>query len=197
MHKARHRQVEGWNAACRSNLSAMIKVIAILITAAAISLQAQPAPQLIRDINTTSRDSSWPGGFVSDGRISWFFATDENGYELWRTDGTPEGTRMVRDIAAGPISSITEPYQRMVVSGDYVYFWASDSGSYAENLWRSDGTATGTLRLTNLDDNHALGPVAAIGAHGAIFSDRYGHNLFVTDGSTEGTKVVAEGDFDT
>src|SRR3954452_18920781 len=167
----------------------MIKVIAILVTAAAISLQAQPAPQLIRDINTTRRDRSRPTGFVSDGRISWFFATDENGCELWRTDGTPEGTRMVRDIAAGPISSIMEPYQRMVVSGDYVYFWASDSGSYGVNLWRSDGTATRTLRLTNLgNDNQSPGPVAAIGAHGAIFSDRYGHNLFVTDGSTEGTK---------
>jgi ELWxxDGT repeat protein len=190
MHKPRQRSrrvvVPFWR---------MMKVIAIVVVAAAaLSLQAQPAPQLVRDINTTRRDSSWPGGFVSDGRLSWFFARDENGRELWRTDGTPEGTRMVRDIAAGPISSITEPNQRMVISGDYVYFWASDDGSYAVNLWRSDGTATGTIRLTNLgNENQSAGAVASIGAHGAIFTDRYAHKLFVTDGSTEGTKIVAEG----
>jgi ELWxxDGT repeat protein len=169
----------------------MMKVIAIL-AAAALPLHAQPAPQLLRDINTTSRDSSWPGGFVSNGRLSWFFALDENGRELWRTDGTPQGTRMVRDIAPGPISSITEPYQRMVISGDYVYFWASDNGSYAVDLWRSDGTGTGTVRLTNLgNDNQSPGAVAAIGTHGAIFTDRYATTLFVTDGSIEGTSVVA------
>ena len=173
--------------------SPMIKVIAIL-AAAAFSLQAQPVPQLVRDINTTRRDSSWPGGFVNNGRFSWFFASDENGRELWRTDGTPQGTRMVRDIAAGPISSITEPHQRMVVSGEYVYFWASDDGSYAVNLWRSDGTAIGTVRLTSLgNDNQSPGAVAPIGTHGAIFTDRYAKTLFVTDGSLEGTKIVAGG----
>jgi ELWxxDGT repeat protein len=172
----------------------MIKVIAVLAAAAAFSLQAQPAPQLVRDINTTRRDSSWPGGFVSDGRLSWFFASDENGRELWSTDGTPQGTRMVRDIAAGPISSITEPNQRMVVSGDYVYFWASDDGSYAINLWRSDGTTIGTIRITNLgNENQSPGAVAAIGTHGAIFTDRSAAGLYVTDGSREGTALVADG----
>lgn len=173
----------------------MIKVIAILAATIAFSLQAQPGPQLVRDINTTRRDSSWPGGFVSNGRLTWFFATDENGCELWRTDGTAQGTRMVRDIAAGPISSITEPYQQMVISGDYVYFWASDDGSYAVNLWRSDGTATGTIRLTNLGYEHqSQGAVAAIGTHGAIFTDRNATTLFVTDGTLEGTSVVGNRD---
>jgi ELWxxDGT repeat protein len=178
----------------------MMKVIAILAAAAAFSLQAQPAPQLVRDINTTRRDSSWPGGFVSDGRVTWFFASDENGRELWRTDGTAQGTRMVRDIAPGPLWSNTEPNQRMVISGDYVYFWASDDGGYAINLWRSDGT-TGTVRLSNLgNDTQQPGALAAVGTHGAIFTDQYATTLYVTDGSLEGTKVVADGfnslDFD-
>jgi len=99
---------------------------------------------------------------------------------------------MVRDIAPGPTWSITEPYQRMVVSGDSVYFWASDNGSYAVNLWRSDGTATGTIRITNLgNEKQSPGAVAAIGTHGAIFTDGYATRLFVTDGSIEGMSVVA------
>lgn len=190
MHKVRHRRRDEVVVTCNP----MIKVIAILAAAAAFSLQAQPAPQVVRDINTTRRDSSWPRGFVSNGHMSWFFASDENGRELWRTDGTPQGTRMVRDIAAGPISSITEPGQRMVVSGEYVYFWASDDGFYDVNLWRSDGTATGTIRLTNLgNDNQSPGVVAAFGTHGAVFTDRDATTLFVTDGSTEGTRVIASG----
>ena len=94
-------------------------------------------------------------------------------------------------IAAGPISSIIEPYQRMVISGDYLYFWASDD-SYALNLWRSDGTATGTIRITNIgNENQSTGAVAAIGTDGAIFTDRYATTLLLTDGSIEGTSVVA------
>lgn len=175
----------------RSNLNPMLKVIAIL-AAAAVSVQAQPVPQLLRNINTTNLDGSGPVGFVSNGRLTWFFASDENGQELWRTDGTPQGTRMVRDIAAGPLSSITEPLQRMVVSGDYVYFWASDDGSYAVNLWRSDGTATGTVRITNLGPrNQSSSAVAAIGMHGAIFFDPFA-GLSVTDGSVDGTRAISD-----
>ncbi len=48
-------------------------------------------------------------GFVQVGSVLYFVAKHELGsdlgFELWRTDGTLRGTRMVRDIAPGPQNS--------------------------------------------------------------------------------------------
>lgn len=80
------------------------------------------------------------------------------GSELWRTDGTPEGTFLVRDILPGPGSAIPEepyfiaeppPVDRLVVLGDFVYF-AADDGVRGAELWRSDGTFAGTQLVADL-----------------------------------------------
>ncbi len=80
------------------------------------------------------------------------------GSELWRTDGTPEGTFLVRDILPGPGSAIPEepyfiaeppPVDRLVVLGDFAYF-AADDGVRGAELWRSDGTFAGTQLVADL-----------------------------------------------
>src|SRR4051794_12500605 len=53
-----------------------------------------------------------------------YFAADDNGkhgVELWKTDGTPSGTSMVRSLAAGKASSAIA---NLVVIGDRVLFFA-------------------------------------------------------------------------
>src|SRR3954453_15402479 len=159
-----------------------LAVIAATLLAGVV-LHAQ-TPQLVRDINHTVPASSWPADFVSDGRASYWLAFDENGQELWTTDGSRAGTHMVRDIAPAWISAFIDE-QRMVISGDFVYFWAAGDGGFAVDLWRSDGTAAGTVRLTNFgNDVQQPGPIFPIGKHGAVFS---ADGLGVTDGTPEGT----------
>lgn len=69
------------------------------------------------------------------------------GGELWGTNGTLAGTRLVKDInpGFGP-AKITDGVQL----GDFLYFGAHD-GVSGEELWRSDGTAEGTQRVIDLD----------------------------------------------
>jgi ELWxxDGT repeat protein len=65
------------------------------------------------------------------------------GSELWTSDGTAQGTRLVKDITPGPVSS--ELFNAAEVNGRLVFFRAPEGGP--DELWRSDGTESGTLRV--------------------------------------------------
>ena len=71
-----------------------------------------------------------------------YFSADDgtDGQELWKSDGTADGTTMVKDIAPGSASS--SPQSLTNVDGT-LYFVAND-GSGSNQLWKSDGTAGGT-----------------------------------------------------
>ena len=79
---------------------------------------------------------------VVNGRLL-FFATDTaHGRELWRSDGTPDGTQLVRDIRPGPLSGIS--YGGWTLFAGRLTFSASDGRGGAQ-LWTSDGTEAGTV----------------------------------------------------
>jgi ELWxxDGT repeat protein len=69
------------------------------------------------------------------------------GSELWRTDGTPAGTRMVADIAPGSSSSLNS--WTVLVRSDGVLIRANDRRSGYEP-WFTDGTAAGTRLVRNV-----------------------------------------------
>ena len=71
-----------------------------------------------------------------------------NGLELHRTDGTEEGTILVKDIAQGSASSLTRD-QLSIVYNDNFYFKAKDQVHGGE-LWRTDGTESGTYMLKDI-----------------------------------------------
>src|SRR6188768_1419314 len=98
-------------------------------------------PLMVKDINKVSVTmGSDPAGFAAAGTTVFFSAGDAtHGRELWRTDGTPEGTAMVKDILPGTIGS--QP--RFLTSLGGVVYFEADSGTGGQ-LWKSDGTATGT-----------------------------------------------------
>src|SRR5436853_4546420 len=77
-----------------------------------------------------------------------FFSADDgaNGRELWRSDGTPAGTAMVKDIAPGAASST--PRALTPVAG--VLFFTANDGVDGYELWRSDGTADGTRMVRDI-----------------------------------------------
>jgi ELWxxDGT repeat protein len=76
------------------------------------------------------------------------FAADDgtHGTELWWTDGTAAGTRLVSDISPGTNGS--NP-RSLVAAGSRLYFTADD-GVHGDELWRSDGTAAGTRMVQDI-----------------------------------------------
>ena len=80
---------------------------------------------------------------VFQGRL--YFSAD-NGYtgqELWSSAGAPGNEQRVRDLCPGPCSGNPEGF---FDAGNELLFFASNGKDY--QLWRTDGTAAGTVPLS-------------------------------------------------
>src|SRR4051812_48806339 len=66
-----------------------------------------------------------------------FFSADDgiHGRELWKTDGTANGTSVVADIAPGAPSA--DPLSLTAVGG--TLYFSADDGVHGRELWTSDG----------------------------------------------------------
>src|SRR5207244_2460364 len=95
--------------------------------------------------------SSFPAGLVAVAGTALLAATDvTHGPGLWRSDGTAAGTSMVADVLAGPGGSFAGRFSGLVALGGVLYFDADD-GAHGTELWRSDGTASGTRMVSDID----------------------------------------------
>ena len=73
----------------------------------------------------------------------YFTATTTNlGKELWKTDGTPEGTVLVMDINPGSESSSPDAFMVAGADGNEKLYFAADDGTHGKELWVTDGTTT-------------------------------------------------------
>lgn len=73
------------------------------------------------------------------------------GNELWVSDGTPAGTRLVKDIVPGSGSSLPAIIGDV---GSELYFATSEAG-IGIRLWRTDGTESGTQPIATLSGTTA------------------------------------------
>lgn len=116
--------------------------------AAAPAATESYAISLVRDIATGDfggMDSS--NSYAAIGDIVYFPAAAAFlGQELWRSDGTEAGTTMVKNIAPDVVSSNPE---QLTAIGSTLYFttYRNLFGNDGRDLWRSDGTEAGTVRL--------------------------------------------------
>jgi len=73
-----------------------------------------------------------------NGKYIFSGGTAASGTELYITDGTPGGTRLLSDINPGAASSSPDDF---VLLNGFLYFTA-DNPTYGRELWRTDGTLT-------------------------------------------------------
>ena len=102
---------------------------------------------MLKDINPTPAIGSGPGNFIVVGNQLFFTASDANGTELWKTDGTTLGTVMVKDINTNPSTGYNPG--SLIAFNNELYFSANDGVSGIE-LWKSDGTPSGTILLKDI-----------------------------------------------
>ncbi|MDI9340700.1 MAG: T9SS type A sorting domain-containing protein [Sediminibacterium sp.] len=134
-----------------------------------------------------------------------FFAANDqiHGYELWKSDGTAQGTIMVKDINNGTASSHAfdinriSSYKELVAYNGNVYFWAHE-GNSTYKLWKSDGTANGTTVLKEgLYISIQPFEHTSVVANGHLYFSAAvaggDHVLYKTDGTTSGTVPLGGG----
>lgn len=101
--------------------------------------------QLLMDIEAGPAHSR-PTNLTRVGdRVLFFADRSDTGRELWSTDGTPAGTSLVIDLNPGSPDGVQTP---AVTHQGELYFTARIGNPFpARTLYRSDGTAAGTVPL--------------------------------------------------
>lgn len=156
----------------------------------------------IADLNPGPGFSSTDGfrGLVVDGL--WFFRAnggEDSGMQLWTSDGTAAGTRMLEinhqksGMDVTPRGDLLGPRAFSDLNG--ILLFQGNDGLTGSELWRSDGTAVGTSLVKDLRPGRSSSaPGEITPAWGATYfrtdAGTGQEKLWKTDGTPQGTELV-------
>ncbi len=154
---------------------------------------------LLKDINPGAAGSECKNFFHLGDKVVFQAKTAANGQELWITDGTPAGTNMVKDIRPGSGNGVNNT----VAINDYFFVWndvlyfSGNDGQVGNELWRSDGTESGTWLVKDIQPIFGANGNGNPRYYGTLGDKLYftahensndGEQLWVTDGTPAGTE---------
>jgi ELWxxDGT repeat protein len=159
------------------------------------------SPSLVVDI-VPGADGTQGGGYgssvptgLTEFKGSAYFAASAANFTrgIWRTDGTASGTEVVAVIRPSPQAPYynKDSISQLTASGDYLFFRELTGSNLFSNskLWRTDGTASGTLLLRDfgakVDVRHLTNVDGKL-----FFSVNYSadkEELWRSDGTSAGT----------
>lgn len=118
------------------------------------------------------------------------------GYEPWKSDGTPGGTVLLKDIC--PNTGHSDP-DNFTLFNNQVFFTAKEVNNGGKELWKSDGTSAGTMQVKDIYPGVGIqntGPsnLTTLGGYLYFFADDgvHGKELWKSDGTATGTEMVAD-----
>ena len=149
--------------------------------------KATPANRTVEKVKDSGASWVYPSNLqqLESGTLL-FTIKITGGFEIWRSDGTGQGTSKVITI---PTAS--DP-QGFTVSGDRMWFQLPASGDGIQ-LWRCDGTEAGTFVVAS--ESNGFGSLGAGPNDTLFFRVRDGggaYELWTSDGSVEGTRRVKD-----
>ena len=144
---------------------------------------AQEPPAPLADVNYGPAASAVADTIGIGGTVYFVADNPTYGRELWKTDGTPQGTSLVADIRPGQASSNPQMLRR--VWNDVLF--VADDGVTGRELWRSNGTPEGTRRVAEIVSGPGDGQIdslTVIHASLVVFRacDGRGCEMWWTDG---------------
>jgi len=132
----------------------------------------------------------------------YFFASDSTGTRrgLYRSDGSAAGTALLANVA--PFRSTSSTTGATVATPAYfapsgALFFAGTDGVHGVELWKTDGTAAGTVLVRDLLTGAAASNPTSLAASGGLVyfaanDGQHGTELWQSDGTAAGTRLVQD-----
>jgi ELWxxDGT repeat protein len=149
-------------------------------------------------VSGTDKVYSFP--YPTDGRylinmndVLYFgYNDDDNGYELWKSNGTANGTVMLKDINP---SGSSDP--EFITPANCNFYFKADNGTKGAEPWISDGTTSGTKLLKDINSGSASSdPHGFVVAGNTVFfwadDGIHGMEVWKTDGTAAGTSMTKD-----
>ncbi|QGJ71362.1 Hypothetical protein PBC10988_30670 [Planctomycetales bacterium 10988] len=158
---------------------------------------------LVEDINTvvigaTAKSSS--PRYLANVSGTLYFSGSNHAYssmgaELWKSNGTTEGTELVKDILdSGTPYSGSGPAQLTNINGT-LYFSATATG-YGRELWKSNGSYDGTVLVRDINSSGDSNPEQLVNVDGTLFfvanDGSTGKELWVSGGVLFSTQLIED-----
>ena len=156
---------------------------------------------IIKTFNTVASTRRAITEMIQVNQAIFYIAYDGFDYEIWKTNGSGSGTLRLKDIRFSDRDVID--VRQLTNIDNTLYFLAAGEkdewGQYNRDLWKSNGTANGTLKIRSfagalesplMDDISILG-----GLNGSVLLGMqvsyWDEELWKTDGTLEGTQLLS------
>ncbi len=169
-----------------------VLVLSLLILLPPLPARASTGPaHLVKDIDTGMYGSG-PLGLIALGRSVLFVVSDRGFHPgtLWKSDGTAEGTVVVKNVTA-------QFHNWETRVADTVFFPGKDV-THGIELWKTDGTEDGTALVKDIfpGPGNISAPVSGVALAGRLFfvplDPDYGREPWISDGTDEGTHLLKD-----
>jgi len=158
-----------------------------------VSDGTESGTHILRDIKPGIGSSTSSPVIAAELGGSIFFKADDgiHGAELWKSDGTEEGTVLVKDVR--PTKNFSSGFTALAELDGHLYFDAISTPTYIENeLWRTDGTEEGTIRVADFLGQNLYEIKAVTGGLVWTSDKSNGYELWGSNGTAEGTRLAQD-----
>ena len=154
--------------------------------------------KMVKDINPGFNGSDPYNLFVYKKDV--YFGAYDGGlnFALWKSDGTEKGTIKLKSVTPAFYYSRfnTIPQHVFCVSNNILYFTATDFNAFGAELWKTNGTVTGTSLVKDINPYYSSFPDNLTDVKGTLYFTAddgvHGNEIWKSNGTSQSTQLVKD-----